>query len=253
MTGDVAAAAPAAGIGSVALIGGGPGDTGLITVHGLELLHAAEVVVADRLGPRALLADLRDGVEVIDVGKTPGHHPVPQHEINRIIVEHAQAGKRVVRLKGGDPFVFGRGFEEVEACRAAGVPVEVVPGVTSAIAVPATVGIPLTSRGVATAFTVLTGHEDIARMPGGGDHTLVLLMAVGGLPGHAAALVDGGRPASTPVAIVEDGFGPRQRVTLGTLGTIAAIAAQAGVRNPAVIVVGDVVNLYTPNPLERTE
>jgi uroporphyrin-III C-methyltransferase len=234
-------------VGSVALIGGGPGDAGLITVRGLELLHAAEVVVADRLGPRSLLDELHPGVEVIDVGKNPGHHPVPQSEINRLIVEHALAGKRVVRLKGGDPFVFGRGHEEVDACREAGVIVEVVPGVTSAIAVPASVGIPLTTRGVATGFTVVTGHEDLRHLPGGGDHTVVLLMAVGGLPGHAAALVAGGRPETTPVAIIEDGYGPRQRVTIGTLATISAIAAHVGVRNPAVIVVGNVVNLYRRN------
>jgi len=232
--------------GSVALIGGGPGDAGLITVRGLELLRAAEVVVADRLGPRSLLDGLDPAVEVIDVGKTPGHHPVPQHEINRIIVGRALEGRRVARLKGGDPFVFGRGHEEAEACRAAGVPVEVVPGVTSAIAVPAAVGIPLTSRGVATAFTVVAGHEDLGALPGGAAHTLVLLMAVGGLPGHAAALIAGGRPGATPVAIIEDGFGPRERVLTTTLDSAAADAAAAGIRNPAVIVVGDVVRLYAP-------
>lgn len=233
--------------GSVALIGGGPGDAGLITVRGLELLRAAQVVVADRLGPRSLLDDLADDVEVIDVGKNPGHHPVPQSEINRIIVEQAKAGRRVVRLKGGDPFVFGRGPEEVDACRAAGVAVEVVPGVTSAVSVPAAVGIPVTARGIANGFSVLTGHEDLDVVPGGGNHTVVLLMGVGGLAASAAALVTSARPDSTPVAIIEDGFGPRQRVTIGTLGTIAAIAALADVRPPAVTVVGDVVNLYERN------
>lgn len=238
--------------GSVALIGGGPGEAGLITVRGLELLTAAEVVVTDRLGPRSLLDDLGPDVTVIDVGKQPGHHPVPQSEINRIIVEQAQAGRRVVRLKGGDPFVFGRGTEEVDACRAAGVPVEVVPGVTSAISVPAAVGIPVTSRGVANGFTVLTGHEDLGAVPGGGNHTVILLMGVSGLAANAATLVDGGRSADTPVAIIEDGFGPRQRVTTGTLGTIAGAAALLGVRSPAVIVVGDVVSFYQPpeaNPI----
>jgi uroporphyrin-III C-methyltransferase len=234
-------------IGNVTLIGGGPGDAGLITVRGLELLHAAEVVVADRLGPRSLLDDLADDVEVIDVGKNPGHHPVPQSEINRIIVDRARAGRRVVRLKGGDPFVFGRGPEEVDACRAAGIPVEVVPGVTSAVSVPAAVGIPVTARGVANGFSVLTGHEELGAVPGGGNHTVILLMGVGGLAASAAALVAGGRPESTPVAIIEDGFGPRQRVTTGTLGTIAGIAALADVRPPAVTVVGDVVNLYERN------
>ncbi len=234
-------------VGCVVLVGGGPGDPELITARGSALLNKADVVVTDRLAPRGLLDDLAEGVEIIDVGKHPGHHPVPQHEINRIIVDRALQGRRVVRLKGGDPFVFGRGQEEVEACEAACVPVEVVPGVTSAIAVPAAVGIPLTARGVAAAFTVATGHQDLGEMPGRGEHTLVLLMGVGGLSTHAAVLVSRGRSADTPVAIIEDGFGPRQRVTIGTLGTIAAIAASAGVRNPAVIVIGDVVNLYRRN------
>lgn len=247
MSESAASAVVTAEIGSVALIGGGPGDAGLITVRGLELLHAADVVVADRLGPRSLLGELADDVLVIDVGKHPGHHPVPQHEIDRIIVEHALAGRAVVRLKGGDPFVFGRGPEEVAACRAAGVPVEVVPGVSSAIAVPAAVGIPVTARGIANGFTVLTGHEDIADIPGGSNHTVVLLMGVGGLAASAAALVRAGRRPETPVAVIEDGFGPRQRVTTGTLGTIAAIAAIADIRPPAVTVVGDVVNLYERN------
>ncbi|NNC11366.1 uroporphyrinogen-III C-methyltransferase [Planctomonas sp. JC2975] len=244
VTGAESEASTATAAGSVALIGGGPGDAGLITLRGLELLHAAEVVVADRLGPRSLLDELDDAVEVIDAGKHPGHHPVPQKEINRLIVERALAGKRVVRLKGGDPFVFGRGHEEVEACREAGVPVEVVPGVTSAVSVPAAVGIPVTARGVANGFTVLTGHEDLDVVPGGGDHTVILLMGVSGLATSGATLVGERRPASTPVAIIEDGFGPRQRVTIGTLGTIAGIAALAGVQSPAVIVVGDVVRLY---------
>lgn len=234
-------------VGSVSLIGGGPGDAGLITLRGLELLHEADVVIADRLAPLSLLDDLSDEVLIIDVGKSPGHHPVPQHEINRLIVEHALAGRAVVRLKGGDPFVFGRGPEEVAACRAADVPVEVVPGVTSAISVPAAVGIPVTARGVANGFTVITGHEDIAAIPGGANHTVVLLMGVGGLAASAAALVRSGRAAETPVAVIEDGFGPRRRVTTGTLGTIAATAALVGVRPPAVTVVGDVVNLYERN------
>lgn len=229
--------------GSVALVGGGPGDTELITVRGLELLRSADVVVADRLGPRALLGELDAHVEVIDAGKLPGHHPVPQKEINRLIVDRALSGKRVVRLKGGDPFVFGRGQEEIEACRAADVPVEVVSGVTSAVAVPAAVGIPLTARGVARGFTVLTGHDDLDAAPRGADHTVVLLMGVGGLAVSAATLTTPERPASTPVAIIENGFGSDQRVTFGTLGTIAALAAETGVRSPAVVVIGDVVNL----------
>jgi uroporphyrin-III C-methyltransferase/precorrin-2 dehydrogenase/sirohydrochlorin ferrochelatase len=231
------------GAGSVALVGGGPGDPGLVTARGRRLLAQADVVVTDRLGPRSLLDELDPDVVVVDVGKTPNHHPVPQHEINALLVEHARAGRRVVRLKGGDPFVLGRGGEEVEACRAAGVDVEVVPGVTSAVSVPAAVGIPVTHRGVARGFTVVTGHDDLVAAPPGTDHTLVLLMGVTTLPRTARALVEAGRPPGTPVAVVEDGYGPRQRATFGTLETIASVARSADVRPPAVTVVGDVVRL----------
>ncbi|MFP5346118.1 MAG: uroporphyrinogen-III C-methyltransferase [Actinomycetes bacterium] len=230
-------------LGSVALVGGGPGDTGLITARGRRLLAQADVVVVDRLGPRALLDALDGDVLVVDVGKTPGHHPVPQHEINALLVQHALLGRRVVRLKGGDPYVLGRGGEELQACEDAGVPVEVVPGVTSAVSVPAAAGIPVTHRGVARSFSVLTGHDEIGDVPGGADHTLVLLMGVTTLAGTCRALIRGGRPGTTPVAVVEDGYGPRQRVTVGTLETIAQRAADAGVEPPAVTVVGDVVRL----------
>ncbi|MGN6239194.1 MAG: uroporphyrinogen-III C-methyltransferase [Cellulosimicrobium cellulans] len=230
-------------VGTVALVGGGPGDTELISVRGRRLLAEADVVVVDRLGPRGLLAELGDDVEVVDVGKTPGHHPVPQSEINRILVHHALVGRRVVRLKGGDPYVFGRGGEEAEACREHGIPVEVVPGVTSAVSVPAAAGIPVTHRGLSRGFTVLTGHEDVGKVPAASDHTVVLLMGVSRLAETAAALVAQGRPAETPVAVVEDGYGPRQRTTVGTLATIAERAREAGVRPPAVTVVGDVVTL----------
>ncbi|WP_454728773.1 uroporphyrinogen-III C-methyltransferase [Cellulosimicrobium protaetiae] len=230
-------------VGSVALVGGGPGDTGLISVRGRRLLAEADVVVVDRLGPRGLLAELGDDVEVVDVGKTPGHHPVPQAEINRILVHHALVGRRVVRLKGGDPYVFGRGGEELDACREHGIPVEVVPGVTSAVSVPAAAGIPVTHRGLSRGFTVLTGHEDVGKVPAASDHTVVLLMGVSRLAETADALVAQGRSPETPVAVVEDGYGPRQRTTVGTLETIADRARDAGVRPPAVTVVGDVVTL----------
>ena len=229
--------------GWVALVGGGPGATGLVTGRGRRLLASADVVVVDRLGPRALLDTLADDVEVIDVGKTAGNHPVPQERINELLVEHASAGRDVVRLKGGDPYVFGRGGEELAACRAAGIEVEVVPGVTSAVSVPAAVGIPVTHRGVAAGFSVLTAHEAVDSVPGGPQHTLVLLMGVTRLAATAAALVAAGRPADTPVAVVEDGYGPRQRATVGTLADIGDRAAAAGVRPPAVTVVGDVVRL----------
>ncbi|MNW58755.1 Uroporphyrinogen-III C-methyltransferase [compost metagenome] len=200
-------------------------------------------MVTDRLGPRALLDELGDDVVIVDVGKTPGFHPVPQDEINALLVEHALAGRRVVRLKGGDPYVFGRGGEEIIACEEHGIPVEVVPGVTSAVSVPAAVGIPVTHRGWSRGFTVLTGHEDIGKVPAAADHTVILLMGVSRLRDSAAALVASGRSPRTPVAVVEDGYGPRQRSTVGTLETIADVAAAAGVRAPAVTVIGDVVRV----------
>jgi uroporphyrin-III C-methyltransferase / precorrin-2 dehydrogenase / sirohydrochlorin ferrochelatase len=230
--------------GRVALVGGGPGAPGLITARGRQLLAEADVVVTDRLAPRALLDDLDPDVEIVDVGKTPGNHPVPQHEINQLLVDHASAGKRVVRLKGGDPYVLGRGGEEVLACREAGVEVEVVPGVTSAVSVPAAVGIPVTHRGVSKQFTVVSGHEGLdwptlARL----DGTLVFLMGVTLLEEAAVQLVAHGKDPATPAAVVEDGYGPRQQLVTGTLRTIAARAIHAGVRPPAVVVVGDVVTL----------
>ncbi|MDQ0079574.1 uroporphyrinogen-III C-methyltransferase [Arthrobacter oryzae] len=229
--------------GSVALVGGGPGDTGLITVRGRRLLGQADVVVADRLGPRELLNELAPDVRVIEVGKTPGHHPVPQAEINRILVDEALAGRRVVRLKGGDPYVLGRGGEEAEFCRQHGVEVEVVSGVTSAISVPAAAGIPVTHRGLAKGFSVVTGHEELSEVPARADHTIVLLMGVGQLRESAAALAGAGLPQDTPVGIVENGYLPNQRVTIGTLGSIADQAEASGVANPAVIVIGDVVRV----------
>jgi uroporphyrin-III C-methyltransferase/precorrin-2 dehydrogenase/sirohydrochlorin ferrochelatase len=229
--------------GSVALVGGGPGDTGLITVRGRRLLGQADVVVADRLGPRELLNELAPDVSVIEVGKTPGHHPVPQSDINRILVEEALKGHRVVRLKGGDPYVLGRGGEEAEYCRQHGVEVEVVSGVTSAISVPAAAGIPVTHRGLAKGFSVVTGHEELSEVPARPDHTVVLLMGVGQLRESASALGKAGLPADTPVGIVENGYLPDQRVTIGILGSIADQAEAAGVANPAVIVIGDVVRV----------
>lgn len=242
--------------GVVQLVGAGPGDAGLLTVKGLRALEHADVIVADRLGARAVLDGLAaDGVElraeVVDVGKLPGHHAVPQDAINALLVQLAREGKRVVRLKGGDPYVFGRGGEELAACQAAGVHVEVVPGITSAISVPALAGIPLTHRGLATTFTVATGHDQIRSLGGGRDHTVVLLMGVGTLAHSALTLARGDRGPGCPVAIVEDGYGPAQRVTVGTLSTIAQQAATRGVRSPAVVVVGDVVRLspYAPEEL----
>lgn len=236
--------------GSVALVGGGPGAEDLITVRGRRLLAEADVVVADRLGPRGLLETLGENVRVIEVGKTPGHHPVLQTEINAILVREALAGNRVVRLKGGDPYVLGRGGEEAVACRENGVDVEVVPGVTSAVSVPAAAGIPVTHRGLAKAFTMISGHEELENVPHGSDHTVVLLMGVGTLNRSMPILEAAGRGPDCPVAIIENGYAKNQRVTIGTLGTIAALAQAGRVRNPAVVVVGDVVRV---SPLASAE
>jgi uroporphyrin-III C-methyltransferase / precorrin-2 dehydrogenase / sirohydrochlorin ferrochelatase len=237
--------------GNVALVGGGPGDPGLITVLGRRLLAEADVVVADKLAPRALLAELDPDVEIIDAGKAPHAHNLTQDQINELIVERALAGQRVVRLKGGDPFVFGRGGEEALACVRAGVPFQVVPGVTSAVAVPAYAGIPVTHRGITQDFAVVSAHLDPSH-PGAtvdwdalasGSGTLVLLMAVAHLDAIAAELVKRGRDASTPVAVICDGTMPGQRVLTATLADVAGEAERAGIEPPAVVVVGEVVRL----------
>ncbi|UGY90427.1 uroporphyrinogen-III C-methyltransferase [Streptomyces gobiensis] len=235
----------------VALVGGGPGDPDLITVRGRRLLAEADVVIADRLGPRDLLDELPPHVEVIDAAKIPYGRAMAQEAINNALIEHAKAGKSVVRLKGGDPFVFGRGMEEAEALAEAGVPVTVVPGISSSISVPGAVGIPVTHRGVAHEFTVVSGHvapDDerslvdwaaLAKLRG----TLVLLMAVERIGAIAEALVAHGRDAETPVAIVQEGTMAAQRRVDATLATVAETATAEGVRPPAVIVIGDVVNV----------
>jgi uroporphyrin-III C-methyltransferase / precorrin-2 dehydrogenase / sirohydrochlorin ferrochelatase len=234
---------PAAG--RVTLVGGGPGDPGLITTRGRRALAEADVVVVDRLAPRALLDELDPDVEVIEAGKAPHAHTLAQHEINAVLVERARAGKRVVRLKGGDPFVLGRGGEEVAACVAAGVPVDVIPGVTSAIAVPGAAGIPVTHRGVSRQVTIASAHDSatdwsaLARL----DGTLVLLMGVARLADHSARLVEHGMDPATPVAVIENGTLATQRTTTGTLADIAQVAASRGVGNPAIVVVGGVAAL----------
>jgi len=242
---------PVAGLGSVALVGGGPGDPGLLTVRGRQLLAEADVVVADHLAPRDVLAELDPDVEVIDAGKVPGALTLAQDQINDLLTSRALAGQRVVRLKGGDPFVFGRGGEEALACVRAGVPVTVVPGVTSAVAVPASAGIPVTQRGITQDFAVVSAHLDPSH-PGAtvdwaalaqGPGTLVLLMAVGRLEQISCELIKRGRDASTPVAVICDGTTPRQWVLTSALGDVAEEAARQGMRPPAVVVVGDVVRL----------
>ncbi|MEU4015752.1 uroporphyrinogen-III C-methyltransferase [Microbacterium sp. NPDC028030] len=231
--------------GRVDLIGGGPGPVDLMTVRARRLIAEADVLVVDRLGPAAeVIAGLDADVEVIDVGKRPGRHPVPQEEINRIIVARAVEGRRVVRLKGGDPFVFGRGGEEVRACLSAGIAVDVTPGISSAIAVPQAAGIPVTHRGTAAAFHVVNGQGDI------GDGTLaalrdetvttVVLMGVASLHRLVAAALANGVPEDRPIAFVESGHTPQQRTTRTTVGRAVADARAVGLRNPAVIVVGEV-------------
>jgi uroporphyrin-III C-methyltransferase/precorrin-2 dehydrogenase/sirohydrochlorin ferrochelatase len=250
---DFAASAPfvppaADGVGTVFLVGAGPGDPKLITARGLELLRRADVVVHDRLVSPALLDEAPADAERVYVGKAPASRCVSQEGINALLVHEARLGKAVVRLKGGDPFVFGRGSEEALACAAGGVPVEVVPGVSSVLGATAAAGIPVTARGLAGGFTVITAHRAgpddghdwaaLARM-----ETLVVLMGVERLPHVVERLVANGRGPDTPVAIVEDGTLASQRVIEGTLATIVPRARAAGTRPPAVIVVGEVVRL----------
>jgi uroporphyrin-III C-methyltransferase len=237
-----------AGVGRVVLVGGGPGDPGLITVAGLAAVRAADVLVTDRLAPLAVLADLRPGAEVIDVAKIPGGRTTPQEEINRLLIEHATAGKLVVRLKGGDNFVFGRGGEEWQACAQADIPVQIIPGVSSAIAAPALAGIPLTHRTANQGFTVITGHVrpgdprstiDYAALARAGT-ALVVMMGVGTLGAIAADLIRHGMDPETPAATVADGTMPSQRVVRASLAQIDEATHAAGIRPPAVTVIGSV-------------
>ena len=249
-------AGPGARLPGVALVGGGPGDPDLITVRGRRLLARADVVIADRLAPRELIEELGQHVEVVDAAKLPYGRAASQDEINATLVSRALAGKFVVRLKGGDPYLFGRGFEELLACTAAGLPVTVVPGLTSAFAVPAAAGVPVTHRGVAHEVVVVSGHlapDDprslvswpaLARLSG----TIVLLMAVRRMAAFAGALLAGGRPPDTPVAVIADGTRPTERSLRSTLAAVAADIAAAGIRPPAIVVVGPVAGLRPGAP-----
>lgn len=238
----------------VALVGGGPGDPELITVRGRRLLARADVVVTDRLGPRDLLDQLAAHVEVIDAAKIPYGRAMNQTRINELMIARARAGRFVVRLKGGDPYVFGRGFEEVIACAEAGVEVTVVPGVTSAFAAPAVADVPVSHRGVAHEIVVVSGHvapgdpRSLVDWPALGRlrGTVVLLMAVERIGTFASALIDGGRPADTPVVVVQDGTMRIQRSVRATLSTVAAVVAEHGIAPPAVVVVGPVAGLSRP-------
>lgn len=252
--------------GKVYLVGAGPGDPGLITVRGLEVLRRADVVVADRLVHPSLVEEAPPWAERIILEGHPGRGRPRQDAIGSLMVDRAREGKLVVRLKGGDPFVFGRGGEEAEALVDAGVPFEVVPGVTSAVAVPAYAGIPLTHRRLASAVAIVTGHEDPAAGTSDVDwaavarvSTLVVLMGMRKLHGLAARLVALGREASTPAAVIQWGTTPAQRAVLGTLGDVAAKARAAGMGPPGVLVVGPVAALaqrlswFRPLPRERPE
>ena len=246
--GIITAETPGVLHGGVALVGGGPGDPELITVRGRRLLAQADVVVADRLAPPELLAELAPHVEVIDAAKIPYGRAMAQDAINALLIERAREGKFVVRLKGGDPFVFARGYEEVLACADAGIPVTVVPGVTSAIAVPALAGIPVTHRSVTHEFVVVSGHvapgdpeslvnwNALAAMSG----TIVLMMAVERIELFADALLKGGRPAETPVLVVQQGTTSAERTVRTTLADAPKRIREDGVRPPAIVVIGAV-------------
>jgi uroporphyrin-III C-methyltransferase / precorrin-2 dehydrogenase / sirohydrochlorin ferrochelatase len=245
----------------VALVGGGPGDPDLITVRGRRLLAQADVVVTDRLAPRELLDQLPGDVEIVDAAKIPYGRSVTQEHINAALVEHARAGRFVVRLKGGDPYVFGRGAEEVLHCVRAGIPVTVVPGITSAVAVPSAAGVPVTHRGVAQEFHVVSAHvapgdpastvdwEALGRSHG----TLILLMAVERMRVIADTLMRYGRSPDTPVAVIQDGTLPSQRTLVAGLATVADEMTASGVRPPAIIVAGEVVDVAQEIELLRAD
>jgi uroporphyrin-III C-methyltransferase len=252
--------------GKVFLVGSGPGGTAFLTQRGRAVIDRADVVLFDQLPGEEILATLPAHAEKIDCGKYGGKHTLQQDEIEALMVDRAKKGMVVVRLKGGDPFLFGRGGEELETARTAGIPVEMVPGISSALAVPASVGIPLTHRKYASQVTVLTGNEDptkpgpaldwelLAKSRG----TIIILMGVSNLVKIVDALMKNGKPNGTPVAIIERGLRIDRRVTIGTLATIATMAEKSGVKPPAVIVIGDVVKLYDPKnpdliPVEEAE
>jgi len=235
----------------VAIIGGGPGDPGLITVRGRQLLAEADVVLTDRLAPRSLLDELPADVEIIDVSKIPYGRAMAQEQINATLIDRARAGRFVARLKGGDPFVFGRGAEEVLACLRARVPVTVVPGVTSAVGVPTGAWVPVTHRGVAQEFHVVSVHVPPGdegstvdwELLGGSAGTLVLLMAVQRIGAVSAELLRHGRDPDTPVSVIADGTMPTQRTINSTLGQVEGVVRKEGIRPPAIVVVGEVVRI----------
>lgn len=242
---------PAPKSGIVYLIGAGPGDPELITVKGLRCLRKADVILYDRLISMELLDEAKPGTALIFVGKGPSCHTMKQEAINKLLVQHAQQGRIVVRLKGGDPFIFGRGGEEALTLAAAGIAFEIIPGISSAIAVPAYAGIPVTHRNHVSSVTIVTGHEGehhqnttidwqaLAKTGG----TLVILMGVKGLPAIIAGLVKGGLAIDTPAAVIQEGTTNKQRVVIGTLDDIAQRTAEAKIKSPAITIIGTVVTL----------
>ena len=238
--------------GKVYLVGSGPGGLGLLTFRAREVIDSADVILYDQLPGEEIISSLPAAAEKIDVGKYGGHHTMRQEDIESLLVRLASEGKTVVRLKGGDPFVFGRGGEEMETLRAAGIPVEAVPGITSGIAVPESVGIPVTHREYASSVTLVTGHEDpkkevssinwewLAQSPG----TIVIYMGVKNIPVIAEKLIGHGMAEVTKVAVIENGFRENQRVTCTTLAELPAAVAEVGFKAPAVIIIGEVVSLY---------
>ncbi len=238
--------------GKVYLVGSGPGDPELLTIKAKRLIESAEVILYDQLPGEAILGMLPKSAERIDVGKYAGNHKLSQWQINELLVKRASEGKIVVRLKGGDPYLFGRGGEEAQALVREGIEVEVVPGITSAIAVPAYAGIPITHRDYASTVTFITGHENptknetalnwelLAKI----DGTLVILMGVSMLESNVSELIKNGKSIDTPVAVIERGTRPDQRVTVGTLADIVGLCKKRKVKAPAITVIGDVVKLH---------
>lgn len=242
--------------GEVILIGGGPGPADLMTLRAHRTLARADVVYYDRLAPSDGLRDWAPRAELYDVGKRPGHHRIPQENIQAMMIASANAGKTVVRLKGGDPYVFGRGSEEAQACREAGVPVHVIPGISSAIAVPAVAGVPVTARGVARSVTVISAHDPLSEEEFSGlsalGGTIVVLMGVSTM-GHTLMGLQRHGMRGTPAAVIENGYSHHQRVFIDTVDTLISTAAVAAVRSPAVMVIGEVVRLAAADSVQATQ
>ncbi len=238
---------PAPAYGQVTLVGGGPGRTGLLTLDAIEALRSADVIFYDRLAPTDDLGEIAPGAELLDVGKSPYYHPVGQRSIEDLMIIRARLGQSVVRLKGGDPFVFGRGGEEVQACTAAGIPIRVIPGVSSAISAPGVAGIPVTHRGLSRAFTVISGHVPLAahelQAAATLSATLVILMGMTSLQQTTAGLIRAGMAPDTPAAVIEQAYTTQERTLFSRLDRLAADVRRAEIGSPSVVIIGDVVSV----------